>query len=168
MRIVLTGSSGRIGRAISRRLAPEHDVVGLDRVPAPTTRVVGEVDDAPLLRRALAGVDAVVHAAALHAPHAGAASDAEFTRGNVSGTRAVLAAALACGVPRLVFTSTTALYGGALAPGRCRWVDGTTLPAPRTVYHRTKLAAEALLEEAAGTAGLERVPALGRAGWWRV
>src|SRR3954471_5837724 len=107
MRIVLTGSSGRIGRAIHRRLVGFHEVVGVDRPPASATRHVGDLLDASLLARACAGADAVIHAAALHAPHVGLAPDAELVRVNVEGTRAILAAALAAGIPRLVFTSTT-------------------------------------------------------------
>jgi len=34
--------------------------------------------------------------------------------------------------------------------GGCRWIDETTDPLPRTIYHRTKLQAEALAERAAG------------------
>lgn len=154
MRIVLTGSSGRIGRALYRRLAPSHEVVGVDRVPASTTHLVGDLLDPALLAAACAGADAVVHAAALHAPHVGLVPDAEFRRVNVEGTRAVLEAALAAGVGRLVFTSTTALYGHAIVPGRCTWVDETTPPRPRTIYHETKLAAEALLRAAAERTGV--------------
>lgn len=154
MRIVLTGSSGRIGRAVHRRLVPAHEVIGIDRSPASATRLVGDLLERDLLARACEGADAVVHAAALHAPHVGVVPDAEFWRVNVDATRTVLEAALAAGVPRLVFTSTTALYGRAITPGQCTWVDESTPPAPRTVYHETKLAAEALLQEAAARTGI--------------
>lgn len=97
----------------------------------------------------MAGADAVVHTAALHSPHVGTIPDAEFQRINVDGTQLVIEAAQACGVPRIVFTSTTALYGYAIVKGACTWVDEETQPQPRTIYHRTKLAAERLLEKAA-------------------
>jgi UDP-glucose 4-epimerase len=150
VKILLTGSSGRVGRAIFGALAARHDVVGIDRSPFATTRHVADITDTRTLVKVLEGVDAVIHAAALHAPHVGLFSDSEFQRINVEGTRTLAMHAREAGVRRLVFTSTTALYGHAIVPGRCTWVDEGTTPLPRTVYHRSKLAAEHWLEEAAG------------------
>lgn len=150
VKILLTGSSGRVGRAIFGALAARHEVVGIDRSPFATTRHVADFTDTRLLGNLLQGVDAVVHCAALHAPHVGLFSDSEFQRINVEGTRTLAMMAREAGVGRLVFTSTTALYGHAIVPGRCTWVDESTPPLPKTVYHRSKLAAEQWLEEAAG------------------
>ncbi|NRF71475.1 NAD(P)-dependent oxidoreductase [Aquincola sp. S2] len=149
--VLVTGASGRIGRAIVVRLALTHRVSGLDRTPSSTAEFVGDVCDRRLLERALDGIDAVVHVAALHAPHVGLVGDAEFQRINVDGTRTLLLAARRAGVRHLVFTSTTALYGAAADPQHrhAAWIDEETPPAPRTVYHRSKLAAEALLADAA-------------------
>jgi UDP-glucose 4-epimerase len=155
MRIVVTGASGRVGRAIVVRLSRAHDVTGIDRAPSSTADHVGDFLDPALLDRAFAGADAVVHAAALHAPHVGVLPDAEFERINVDGTRAVVEAMVRHEVPRLVFTSTTALYGAAAERrGHAVWVDESTVPAPRTIYHRTKLAAESYLREAAQRHGI--------------
>jgi nucleoside-diphosphate-sugar epimerase len=150
MKVLVTGSSGRIGSAVVRRLQAQHQVVGLDRVPGPCTQFVADVGDAPALEGAMHGVQAVVHTAALHAPHVGQVPDAEFERVNVMATRTLIALAVALGVPRLVYTSTTALYGVSVEGSQAAaWIDELSLPRPRTVYHRTKLAAEALLEDAA-------------------
>lgn len=149
MRIVLTGSSGRVGRAIYNALAPHHDVVGIDRAPFATTDITGDFVDGVLLERAMQGADAVIHTAALHAPHVDTIPDAEFERVNVMGTHLVIAAAQAAGVGRIVFTSTTALYGHAVKANACAWITEETAPQPHTIYHHTKLAAEALLENAA-------------------
>lgn len=149
MKILLTGSSGRVGRAIFGALAARHDVVGIDRTPFATTRHVGDVTDPHVLTPALEGVDAVIHAAALHAPHVPLHSESEFKRINVDGTLALARLSREAGVRRLVFTSTTALYGHAITPGQCTWVDEQTVPQPRTVYHRSKLAAERGLEDMA-------------------
>lgn len=154
MKIVVTGTSGRIGRAIHVRLSREHDVIGIDRAPSSTADVVGDLGDDALLRRAFAGAAAIVHTAALHAPHVGLVADAEFERVNVDGTRRVLDAAVAANVPRIVFTSSTAVFGDAATPhDRAGWVDETLVPQPVTIYHRTKLAAEALLRDAAEAGG---------------
>ncbi len=152
MRIVLTGSSGRIGRAIFGALAGEHEVIGIDRNVFSTTRVIGDCADPELLRPALEGADAVIHAAGPHAPHVDVEPDAEFERVNVEGTAALYDLAREAGVQRFVYTSTTALYGYAITPGECTWVDETTEPQPKSIYHRTKLAAEQLLEHSASAA----------------
>lgn len=146
MRVLVTGATGRIGRALMVRLSRQHQVLGLDRAPSSTAHWVGELADAALLRRALQGVDAVVHAAALHAPQVGRVPDAEFQRINVDATRQLAEAACAAGVGQFVYTSTTALYGDAATPAHAAgWVDEALAPQPRTVYHRSKLAAERLL-----------------------
>lgn len=162
MRIVLTGSSGRIGRAIYNALAADHDVIGIDRTPFGTTAIVGDLVDGELLERAMEGADAVIHTAALHAPHVDMLADQEFERVNVMGTHLVIAAAQATGVGRIVFTSTTALYGHAVTAGGCAWITEETLPKPHTIYHHTKLAAEALLENAADRALHVRVLRMSR------
>jgi len=151
MRIVVTGSAGRIGRAIVACLARNHEVVGLDRVPSATAvQHVGDVVDRELLATGFAGAHAVVHVAALHAPHVGVVPDADIERVNVDGTRAVIAAARAAGIRRIVYTSTTALYGKAShVSGRATWIDEDVEPIPLTMYHRTKLAAEQGLRDAA-------------------
>ncbi len=150
MKIVITGSSGRVGQAVSVRLRRRHDVYGFDRTPASVTDTVADIMDREALGQALRGAGAVIHAAALHAPHVSHAAASTFRRVNVEGTRAVVAACLEAGVRTLVFTSTTALYGSASTPAdRAGWVTEESRPIPRTIYHRTKLAAESLLREVA-------------------
>lgn len=112
MRILLTGTSGRIGAAIRAALAPAHAVLGVDRVPGAGTDVVADLRERARIAPLLAGVDAVIHCAALHAPHVGEVDDAEFMQVNVHATRRLAEAAREAGV-RFVYTSTTALYGEA-------------------------------------------------------
>ena len=146
MKVLVTGASGRIGRAVVARLAHRYVVQGLDQVPSSTAHWVGDLADVALLRRALRGVDAVVHAAALHAPQVGRLPDSLFQRINVEATRTLAEAAIAAGVGQLVYTSTTALYGDAsTAADAATWVDEALAPQPRTIYHHSKLAAEQLL-----------------------
>lgn len=149
MRIVLTGSSGRIGRAIFNALSPGHQVIGIDRTPFSTTRITGDFASLSLLTQAMQGADAVIHTAALHAPHVNLLPDSEFERVNVEGTRLVIEAARRAGIRRLVFTSTTAVFGQTIENGSAAWVTDQTPPCPRSIYHHTKLAAESLLQQAA-------------------
>jgi nucleoside-diphosphate-sugar epimerase len=156
MRVLVTGSSGRVGSAIVERLRGAHAVVGLDRRAGPTTSLVQDLREPGVVERALEGVDAIVHVAALHAPHVGVHDESRFVAENVAATARLVDAARHAGVRRFVYTSTTALYGHASqAEGRATWVDEALAPRPRDVYHRTKLAAEALLRDASASGALD-------------
>jgi nucleoside-diphosphate-sugar epimerase len=151
MRVLVTGSSGRIGGAIGARLSLRHQVIGLDLRPGPLTSVVGDICDLRLLASACAGVDAVVHTASLHAPDLGLRSTEDFRLVNIAGTKRLLAACSEAGIRRFVYTSTTSLYGLALVPanGKAVWVTEELRPQPRDIYDETKLAAEEACAEAA-------------------
>lgn len=69
MRLLLTGSSGWLGRFLAPRLREEgHEVVGLDVDPGGAIQVLGPVADRALVERTFAehGIEAVIHAGALH------------------------------------------------------------------------------------------------------
>jgi nucleoside-diphosphate-sugar epimerase len=146
-RVVVTGASGLVGAAVARRLAADgFEVAGLDAVPGQRTAIVGDLRDPSARARALRGAELLVHAAALHAPHVRVVPPAEFRAVNVDATRALLQDALSAGVQRVVYTSSTSLYGHALEPGaQAVWVDEALVPQPRDVYDETKLAAERLV-----------------------
>jgi UDP-glucose 4-epimerase len=149
MRILVTGSSGRVGSAVARLLGSVHEVLGFDRVPGPETTVVGRVEDQAVVVRAMGGIDAVVHTASLHAPHVGLIGEREFRSVNIDGTRILLEEAARRGVRRFIYTSTTSVYGHALVPvDRAVWVTESVEPRPRDIYDETKLAAEALCQAA--------------------
>lgn len=146
----ITGGSGRIGRAIHRLLTERHTVTGLDRSPSSAVSVIADLLNDDALLEAFDGAEAVFHTAALHAPHVGVAPDEEFHRINVEGTERAIRAAQQAVVKTFVFTSTTALYGRASQEeGRAAWITEETTPAPRTIYHRTKIEAETLARECA-------------------
>jgi UDP-glucose 4-epimerase len=147
MKIAITGINGRIGRAIHFSLCRNNKITGVDKSVSSITTHPGDIGDFDLLNDAFRGADAVVHTAALHAPHVGIYDDNEFYRINVKGTETVVRAAIKCGARTLVFTSTTALYGFACRhPDHATWIDESTKPEPKSIYHRTKLEAEQFLE----------------------
>jgi nucleoside-diphosphate-sugar epimerase len=144
VKILVTGSSGRIGGAIAARLSLRHQVTGLDLKAGPMTSVQGDIRDPRLLAAICAGADAVVHTASLHAPDLGIRAEQDFREVNIEGTRRLLDACGVAGIPRFVYTSTTSLYGRALLPsgGEAVWVTEELQPEPRDIYDETKLAAE--------------------------
>ena len=148
MRILVTGSAGHLGEALVRSLSEEgHDVVGLDVLDSPWTHVVGSVADRACVRAAMTGADAVLHAATLHKPHVGSHPRQAFVDVNVTGTLTLLEAAVAAGVGRFVYTSTTSAFGRALTPAEgapAAWITEDVVPVPRNVYGATKTAAEDL------------------------
>ena len=134
-----------------------HDVIGLDVLASPHTTVVGSIADRACVRRCMAGVDAVVHAATLHKPHVESHPRAEFVETNITGTLNLLEEAVAAGASRFVFTSTTSTFGRALTPAEgepAAWITEDVAPVPRNIYGTTKTAAENLCELIARDHGL--------------
>ena len=150
MRILITGSAGHLGEALVRVLGAEgHDVLGLDVLASPHTGVVGSIVDRALVRECVQGADAVLHAATLHKPHVGSHGRGDFVDTNVTGTLNLLEEAVAAGVGRFVFTSTTSTFGRALTPppgAPAAWITEDVKPVPRNIYGATKTAAEDLCE----------------------
>lgn len=143
MKILVTGSAGRVGRAIYIKLMQKHNVIGIDRIPCSTVDYIGDIRNQTLLRKSLKGVNAIVHTAALHAPHVGLISDDEFVDINVNATKKIAQIGIESNVQHFVFTSTTALYGYASTPhNTAGWIDENVKPEPKTIYHRTKIEAE--------------------------
>ncbi len=150
VRILVTGSSGHLGEALTRVLRDHgHEVTGVDVLASPQTTVVGSIVDRPTVQRCVAGVDAIVHTATLHKPHVGSHGRVDFVKTNVAGTLNLLEEAVTSGASRFIFTSTTSAFGRALTPARgqpAAWITEDVVPVPRNIYGATKTAAEDLCQ----------------------
>jgi UDP-glucose 4-epimerase len=152
MRVLLTGSSGWLGRFLAPRLRKAgHRVIGLDVVAGAATDVIGSVADRAIVERAFGdhGIEAVIHAGALHKPDIARFSTQAFVDVNVTGTLNLLQAAVAARHDRFIFTSTTSLMISrriSEAKGTAAvWLDETIGPLePRNIYGLSKLSAEGL------------------------
>lgn len=152
MKVLLTGSSGWLGRALSPLLSSSgHTVIGLDVTRGPHTQILASVADRAAVDAAFAehAIEVVVHAGALHKPDIARYPAQSFIDVNVTGTLNLLEAAVAAKNDRFVFTSTTSLMIRRAirdeAGDEAVWLDEESGPiAPRNIYGVTKHAAEQL------------------------
>ncbi len=174
MRVLVTGASGFVGRALVLRLAKLRDWNTVAAVRAwPSAEPIwysrgcieagvrhialGDLTKAPIEPRLFNGVDAVVHCAArVHVMHE---SDGEslsaFRSVNVVVTLNLAKLAASAGVKRFVFISTIKVNGEATVLGEPFQADD--LPAPEDAYGLSKLEAEQGLKLLAAETGMEVV-----------
>ena len=146
MRVLVTGSSGFLGRhVVQAHRQAGHGVIGFDEAAEPATdrgddgvdRIVGDVRDVDALTAALEGCDAVYHLAAVADLGAAAEDPLRAAQVNVVGTAAALEACRRTGVTRFVHASTVYVHASA-----------------GSVYRTTKRAAESLVHDCAELWGL--------------
>lgn len=147
MRILVTGSSGQLGAAISSMLYRKHSVCGVDLLPGKFTTHVGNITNRDFVFSATKNVEFIIHTSSLHAPQLETHSKEEFIDTNIAGTLNLLQASIKNGVRRFIYSSTTSLYGHAMvSTERAVWVTEDLLPKPRDIYDVTKIAAEGFCE----------------------
>jgi UDP-glucose 4-epimerase len=148
MKVLVTGSAGHLGEALVRTLLDlQHEVVGLDLLASPFTTCVGSIADRSCVRRAMRGVQVVLHAATLHKPHVATHRRQDFVDTNITGTLNLLEEARATKVESFIYTSTTSVFGDALVPPEgdpAAWITEEVTPVPKNIYGVTKEAAEDL------------------------
>ncbi len=170
--ILVTGAAGFIGAALSRRLLAEgHRVVGLDALIPAFSRTIrrerwarlaacegfvpveADVADAALLARVFADhrPGRVVHLAARTGVRASIREPAAYERANVAGTLAVFEAARAAGVGRVVYASSSSVYGAGGTPFR----ESDRADSPISLYAATKRACELLAAAYAHQFGMD-------------
>jgi len=157
--LLLTGASGEVGfetfkELLGRRERYDLRILSLDRklehnlfkpFQEQVDIVWGDLRDAGIVAKAVDGVDAVIHTAALIPPladhHPDLAKDI-----NVGGTRHLLAAMKEQDpAPRLVYTSSVSVYGDRVEDPEIR-VGDPLCPSVGDEYARTKIEAEKLIQ----------------------
>ncbi len=160
--VLVTGSSGRIGRAVAAELQHRgHTVRGFDRTLTPGIEdcIVGDITDCAALDRAMSGIACLVHLAATP-------DDADFLTellpNNIVGLFHVMESARAAGVKRIVLASS----------GQVNWwqqqrgpfpIQPADPPSPRSWYSATKMFMEAIGSGFAETENISVIVA--RLGW---
>jgi UDP-glucuronate 4-epimerase len=177
-RIVVTGGVGFIGYHVSRALLARGDGVAIaddfSDAPYPTADKrrnardlaaefphvevhVACVTDRAAMRPLVDGADAVVHLAGLAGVRPSFADPARYARVNVEGTAVVQDIAIELGIERLVFASSSSVYGNATPlPAR----EDAPAIEPESPYAASKRAAELIAGAACHKAPAMRCAAL--------
>ena len=165
MMILLTGTSGFVGKALLTRLMSQSyfELIVMSRRPVlglparvAQFQVAGIAVDTSW-NAVLHGVDLVIHAAARVHVMNDESSDplAEFRKVNVEGTLNLARQAAAAGVKRFIFVSSIKVNGEGTEPGTSYKADDA--PGPVDPYAISKLEAEQGLQALAAATGMEVV-----------
>jgi uronate dehydrogenase len=141
-KVLLTGAGGRIGPHLVGPFQEHYDLRTFDLRPVPgdPDAILGDLQDFEALKRAMEGVEVVVHLAAI-------SNEAPFLEklvpGNVVGLYNTYQAAQEAGVRRIVFASSCHTVTG-YGLGREQTIEITDPVRPGTLYGVTKAFGEVL------------------------
>ncbi|QYR19408.1 NAD(P)-dependent oxidoreductase [Paenibacillus sp. sptzw28] len=118
MKVLITGAAGNLGRVLAPALAQQgHEPVLMDyrNIETPFRFINGDVTSKESVLKAVEGVDAVVHAAALHGIHLSKYTRDDFWKLNIEGTYNIIyEAARICGINKVLLCSTMGVYGESI------------------------------------------------------
>jgi UDP-glucose 4-epimerase len=149
-RILVTGSAGKLGSITVNHLRQNgYEVIGADLIKSDTTDVLLDIKNKKNVLNTTKSVDVIVHTAAMHGKHFELNYPRkDFIETNINGTFNLLNACVKNGVKKLIYISTTSIYGNAMVDkNKAVWVDETLNPDPRDIYDITKLSAELLCRD---------------------
>ena len=151
-RVVVTGGSGVLGSQICAALAARGDDVAVLDVQEPRELPDGasfhrvDLVAAGTYEHLMEGASAVVHTASLHGLHLPHYSPDTFFSNNVRATLNVLGGAVRERVPRVVFTSSTSVYGASryAGTGAAAWLRESSPLHHQDIYDASKIVGESL------------------------
>ena len=163
-RSLVTGAAGFIGSHLVRALLARGDtVVGVDDLSTGRRRnlpvsdnfelIVGDVTDEDLMLDAVREMNVVFHLAAVPSVPRSMKDPLKAFRANALGTAVVLEASRRAGVRRVVYASSSSIYGGGDTLPKVE----TMPPTPRSPYAASKLAGEVVCQTYHRAYGLETV-----------
>lgn len=147
MNVLVTGGAGFIGSSLAERLVADGHATRvlddlstgyLENVPAGAELIEGDVADAEVVAKAVEDVDLVFHLAAHRAVLRSVEHPLATDRANTHGTLTVLDASRRAGARRVVYVSSSSVYGGAAQ----RPTPEHAATIPRSPYAVSKLAGE--------------------------
>jgi UDP-glucose 4-epimerase len=160
VKLLVTGGAGYVGSVVAHQLIEaDHETVVLDNlvkghekaVPEGARLLRGDLLDQAWTRGALSeGFDGVLHFAALSLVGESVEQPERYYRNNVLGTLNLLEAMRDAGVPRLVFSSTAAVYG---EPEEVP-ITETAHASPTNPYGASKLSVDRMIGAVAAARGL--------------
>jgi UDP-glucose 4-epimerase len=162
VKLLVTGGAGYVGSVTSRLLLDAgHEVVVLDSlrtgfreaVAPDATFVQADIADAAQVLTPDSGFDAVLHFAGLIAAGESMAKPELYWHENVVKSLALLDAIRAAKVPRVIFSSTAAVYGNPVELP----ITESAIKAPTSTYGSTKLTFDLALTSEAFAHGLAAV-----------
>ncbi len=155
--VLVTGASGFLGKHVCAALLRQGVAVrGLVRrpdaslAPGVVAQAARGLDDRDALRKAVQGVEGVIHLAARVHQSADPGDEAAHRAVNLEGTRNLLDASAGANVKAFVFFSSVKVMGES---SEAPWTE-RDVPAPASAYGVTKLEAEAAVRAAAERRGI--------------
>jgi nucleoside-diphosphate-sugar epimerase len=160
MKVLLTGATGFVGRAVASRLRAAGVAVRTSSRSNdwshPGEHVITDLEKPSRLDSLTDGCDAVIHLAARTHRTASRQDDAkQYRASNVEATARLLDASLRTGVRRFVFISSIKVNGES-TEGRAAFTANDP-PDPQDWYAATKCEAEDLVRDATRTTGMDHV-----------
>lgn len=110
MKILITGSSGFVGKHLVKKLSDSHKIVRYDLVNGQ------DVLNEKLLLQKLKGVDVVIHLAAFISAMESWKKPVEYFNNNTLGTASVVNSAIKAGIKKIIFFSSAAVKAKPLTP----------------------------------------------------
>jgi UDP-glucose 4-epimerase len=141
MKVLVTGSSGQLGSYVCERLGNRHELSGLDIMPPRAGGVetlVGDIRNRDDVRRAVSGVEVVVHCAAQVSVERSLEDPITDAETNIIGTINLLHESVIADVARFVYVSSAAVLGNP----RYVPLDEAHPTQPTNNYGASKLAGE--------------------------